>query len=68
MLSAHHRRSYPYYKVQVFNETFLSWKDERYAFDTIEEAQEYIRNKVPDTSSSRIIIVNEKERTVFGEE
>ena len=62
------RKNFPYYKVQTYNETFKSWVDEKVAFDTIEEAQEYILNKIPDNCSFRIIIVNEKERTVLGEE
>ena len=62
------RKNFPYYKIQTYNDIFKSWVDERGAFDTIKEAQEYIQNKVPVTSSSRIIIVNEKKRTVLGEE
>ena len=60
------RKDFPYYKVQVFNELFQSWKDERGAFDTIREAEEYIKVKVAG-QLSRIIVVKEKERHVLGE-
>lgn len=60
------RKDFPYYKVQVFNNIFKSWKDERQAFDTIKEAKEYISKKLS-SLSTRIIVVEEKDRYVLEE-
>lgn len=54
------RKEFPYYKVQVFKNVFQSWKDERRAFDTVEEAKDYINKKLK-CVSTRIIVVQEKE-------
>lgn len=60
------RKEFPYYKVQVFKNVFQSWKDERRAFDTVEEAKDYINKKLK-CVSTRIIVVQEKERHVLCE-
>lgn len=60
------RRPFPYYKVQVFNELFQSWMDERGAFGTVEEAKTHIVEKVGD-KSARIIVVEQTGRGVLQE-
>ena len=57
-------RKDPYYKVQVFNETFQSWKDERGAFDTIDDARAYIKVNVA-PSRARIMEVRRESRHVI---
>ncbi len=57
-------RKDPYYKVQVFNETFRSWKDERGAFDTVEDARTHIAGRLA-TLSSRIMEVRRESRRVI---
>lgn len=56
------RRKHPYYKVQVYNETSMTWKDERGAFDTVDEAQEFIAAKAPRSKQVRIMVVEVKRR------
>lgn len=60
------RKKFPYYKVQVFNKIFQSWKDEQRAFDSVEEAKDYIARRLSRVST-RIIVVQEKERYVLDE-
>jgi hypothetical protein len=59
-------RRTPYYKVQVFNATFQSWKDERKIFDTAEEARAYISEAFPE-AQARIIVVHRDHRYVLDE-
>jgi hypothetical protein len=55
-------REPPYYKVQVFNEAFQSWKDERPAFDTIDEAKTYISQKMLAGTRTRLVLIEERGR------
>lgn len=57
-----HRRP-PYFKVQFFDRTSLSWQDDRRAFETIDEANKYIARKHP-TPETRIVIVEKNGREV----
>ena len=50
------RSKFPYYKVQVFNHTVQSWMDEQRAFDTLEEANECIKQKFA-SQQARIMVV-----------
>jgi type II secretory pathway component PulL len=59
-------RKDPYYKVQVFNETFQSWKDERGAFDDLEQARTYIARQVA-PARARIMEVRRESRQVIDE-
>lgn len=54
-------RKLPYFKVQVFAEDLQVWRDERGAFDTVEEAREYIATRLPGREV-RIMHVHEKGR------
>jgi hypothetical protein len=54
----------PYYKVQSFNEVFQSWKDERGAFATIEDARAYVFGKLA-PGRSRIMEVRRESRRVI---
>lgn len=57
-------RTDPYYKVQVFNETFKSWKDERGAFAEIEKARAYITQRIA-PAPARIMEVRRESRRVI---
>jgi hypothetical protein len=59
-------RRTPYYKVQVFNTTFQSWKDERKVFDTAEKARTYIAETFP-AAQARIMVVHRDHRYVLDE-
>ena len=62
-----HRRNYPYYKIQVFNEVLQSWKDERKVFESVEGAQEHItRNIAP--RQARIMTIQREYRHPLEEE
>jgi hypothetical protein len=50
-------RSYPYCKVQVFNERFVSWKDEKPQFGSLEEAKDSTQSKRLLNKKSRIVVV-----------
>lgn len=58
------RKDFPYYKIQVFNETVQSWKDERTVFETTEAAQDYIAKKVA-PKRARIMVVERTGRHVL---
>jgi hypothetical protein len=60
-----HRSVFPYYKVQVFKEAVNAWKDEQRAFDTIEDAQDYIKRKVA-PRVARIMVVESQRRYVLA--
>lgn len=58
------RKQFPYYKVQVFDHTVNSWKDERKVFDTIEAAQAYIEDRIA-PQAARILVIETKGRHVL---
>ena len=58
------RKEFPYYKVQVLDDIINSWKDERTAFDTLEEAQGYIARKIA-PKTARIVVVESNGRHVL---
>jgi hypothetical protein len=60
------RKVFPYYKVQVFSGRSAAWIDEKGAFDTIVDARAYITKKLA-TASTRIIVIEEKDRHVLGD-
>jgi hypothetical protein len=59
------RKDFPYYKIQVFDETVKSWKDERKVFKTVEAAQDYITRKIA-PRPARIIVVEHGGRHVLN--
>jgi len=59
-------RKDPYYKVQVFNETFKSWKDERGAFAEIEQARTYVAQRIA-PARARIMEVRRESRQLVEE-
>jgi hypothetical protein len=60
-------RKEPYYKIQIFNPTFQSWKDERGAFDTLEEARASLARSVG-PSRARIMEVWRDSRQIIQEQ
>jgi len=40
------RRSYPYYKVQFFDERSSTWRETKRAFDTLAEAHRHAKEKL----------------------
>jgi len=58
------RKQFPYYKVQVFDQTVNSWKDERRVFDTVEAAQSYIADEIA-PHAARILVIETKGRHVL---
>lgn len=58
------RKKFPYYKIQVYNEIFKSWKDIQRAFDTVETARDYIEKRIgPQTA--RIMVVERNARRLL---
>jgi hypothetical protein len=57
-------RKTPYYKIQVYNAVFQSWKDERKVFDTAAEAHEYIDQHIA-PAAARIMVVERDHRYVL---
>ncbi len=58
------RRDFPFYKVQVFDIKLGAWKDEHRTFDTVENAQAYIKKKKT-SQPARLVRIEEKSRQVF---
>jgi hypothetical protein len=58
------RKNFPYFKIQLYNDVVISWMDEPRAFDTLEDAQDAIKEKYKD-KKSRIIVVEEKGRRIW---
>jgi hypothetical protein len=58
------RRSFPFYKVQVFEVGLGTWKDEHKAFDTLTDAEAYLKNKNL-SQIGRIVRIEEKSRSVL---
>jgi len=60
------RTQFPYYKVQLYSARQCSWVDGRKeAFDSLEDAQAYIRQQ-PSGQQFRILIVEAKSRRVLS--
>lgn len=58
------RKSFPFYKIQVFDIKLGTWKDEHRTFDTTEDAQAYIaRNRI--SQNTRLVRIEEKSRHVL---
>ena len=56
------RTKFPYYKVQVFDNRNLSWKDfRREAFDTLDDAEKYV-DAQGTKQRLRILVVEERQR------
>ena len=60
------RRAVPYYKVQVFDDRFQVWKDERKIFDTAEAARNFIEEFIA-PRVARIMIVERNTRSVLDQ-
>jgi hypothetical protein len=60
------RKDFPYYKIQLFNDIFSSWKDEPRAYDDVEEARAAIQSKFLDRKA-RIMVVERNGRHVLGD-
>ncbi|HEY7330342.1 MAG TPA: hypothetical protein VH592_22070 [Gemmataceae bacterium] len=61
------RKVFPYYKVQTMSEINHCWVDARKAaFDTLEEAKDFIRDQMA-SKPSRILVVEAKTRRVLEE-
>lgn len=58
------RRPFPYYKVQVFDDRFQVWKDERKIFDTAAGARSYIEESLA-PRPARIMVVERDSRHVL---
>jgi len=58
------RKDFPYYKIQVYNETVKSWKDIQKAFGTVKAAESYIVEKVA-PQTTRIMVVEREGRHVL---
>jgi hypothetical protein len=56
-------RRHIYYKVQLFDSVGMTWRDEKPAFDELDDAKAYIREKVPKTTTARIMAVDGRVRT-----
>ena len=61
-------RKPPYYKVQVWDEVGMSWRDEKPAFETPEEARDYIKTEVDANARKRLMHVTAKGRMPLAEE
>lgn len=59
------RKVFPYYKIQVFDDRTIAWKDKQKAYDTIEEAQDYIE-KMFSPETARIMVIERNTRYVLG--
>jgi hypothetical protein len=59
------RKQFPYYKIQVFDQVINSWKDERKVFDSVENAREYIAQKIA-PRIAHIVVVEKTGRHVLG--
>jgi hypothetical protein len=60
-------RAMPYYKVQVYDEAGRYWSDERGAFGEVQEARDYVQEKLG-SKTTRIVVVQEQGRFVLGSE
>jgi hypothetical protein len=58
------RKDFPYYKIQVYNETVKSWKDIQKAFKTVKTAEGYIAEKVA-PQTTRVMVVDREGRHVL---
>ena len=52
------RRAFPYFKVQVFDQRSVTWREKKVGFDTFEEAKRFIDN-LPAEERVRIVRVEE---------
>ncbi len=55
------RKNFPYYKIQVYNTLFNSWKDEPRAYSSLAEARRLIRTKLSG-QRARIVVVEREGR------
>jgi hypothetical protein len=55
------QRRHIYYKVQVFDKTSLTWRDEKDAFNALGDALLYIQRELQGVTS-RIMVVDGKKR------
>ncbi len=60
-------RQTPYFKIQVFNETFQCWKDERKVFETADAAREHIASEIS-PRAARVVHVERESRHVLDPE
>jgi hypothetical protein len=60
------RKDFPYYKIQVYNPVFNSWKDEPNAYTCIAEARRAVQTKFPD-QRARIMVVDRDGRYVLDD-
>ncbi len=60
-----HRR-HPYYKVQIWDEGMQTWRDERRAYDSVEEARAFIEARVS-PKKGRVMVVEHNRRYALEE-
>jgi hypothetical protein len=51
-----------YYKVQVQDAKVGAWTDEKPAFDNLSDAKNYIRDRIPTGTVTRIMVVEGRRR------
>lgn len=60
-------KRHTYYKVQVFDDVSLTWRDEKEGFDEKDEANNYRRSKFS-TKRTRLMVVEGRKRFPIDEE
>jgi hypothetical protein len=60
-------RRHVYYKVQVRDPVSMVWRDEKPAFDALEEAREHSASRVEPGAVTRIMAVDGRQRTPVEE-
>lgn len=53
------RRAFPYYKIQVYDFTSLTWIERKHGFDTLLQAQQHVA-QIPTEANVRIVLVDEE--------
>jgi len=54
--------TFPYYKVQIFDESLISWKDEKPQFQSIQEAEDCFKASRLANKQTRIMIVEARDK------
>jgi hypothetical protein len=60
-----HRR-HVYYKIQIYDDTSLTWLDHKNAFDLLEEAKKFVVEQV-EGKKARIMVVDGRKRYPLSE-
>jgi len=60
-MTRHWRKTFPYYKIQLYDRELGIWRDERRAYDSIDEATTALREKHVGRQA-RIMVVEKNRR------